>query len=95
MKFTFKGKIWLYQGAGPWHFVTIDEKTSQKIKESQKGKKRVGWGSIRVTASLGKTSWNTSIFPNKDGTYILPLKLEVRQKEAVAHGDMVKISCSF
>ena len=43
-----------------------------------------GWGSVRVKVTLGKTKWDTSIFPDKkSGTYLLPIKAEVRIKEHV------------
>ncbi|MDP3696445.1 MAG: DUF1905 domain-containing protein [Candidatus Taylorbacteria bacterium] len=43
---------------------------------------------VRVT--IGKTSWKTSIFPDKKaGAYLLPLKNEVRKKEKIVKDDMV------
>lgn len=72
-----------------WHFLTVPEKQSKEIKKSFGGKTR-GWGSLPVNVTLDKTSWKTSIFPDKkSGTYLLPLKADVRKKEGVAHGDIV------
>lgn len=66
-----------------WHFVYIDKKSSKEIKEKYVTLKK-GWGSIPVTVTLGKTTWNTSIFPDKKSeTYLLPLKAEVRKKENI------------
>lgn len=46
-----------------------------------------GWGSLPVTAVIGKTSWKTSIFPDKKiGAYLLPLKSEIRKKENIVAG---------
>jgi hypothetical protein len=46
-----------------------------------------------VQVTLGKTSWKTSIFPDKkSGTYLLPLKVDVRRKEEITHGDSVNFS---
>lgn len=43
-----------------------------------------GWGSLPVMATIGKTSWKTSIFPDKKSeSYLLPLKAEVRKKEKI------------
>ena len=51
---------------------------------------RRGWGSVRVLVTLGSSTWNTSIFPDKrSGTYILPLKASVRRTEGVFDGDVV------
>ena len=72
-----------------WHFLTVPEKQSKVIKKTFEGKSK-GWGSLPVKVTLGKTSWTTSIFPDKkSGTYLLPLKAEVRRREEVAHGDIV------
>ena len=75
-----------------WHFVSIDKNISALIQVSRSGKKRKGWGSVPVTVTLGKSKWRTSIFPDKDGTYLLPLKKEVRKDEHVYVGDLVHIT---
>ncbi len=49
-----------------------------------------GFGSIRVAATIGRTRWNTSIFPDaKSGSYVLPVKKQVRQAEHATAGDEV------
>ena len=91
MKLFIKSKVWLYPGMTGWHFAYVDKKISEKIRKSQIGKKRKGWGSVRVVATVGKSKWKTSIFPDKDGTFLLPLKAEVRKKEGIYDGDMINI----
>jgi hypothetical protein len=87
-KYKIRNKIWLYPGDTPWHFVYIGKKQSEEIKKKH-GKNKRGFGSIPVEVTLGKTKWRTSIFPEKDGLYLLPLKAEVRKKERVADGDKI------
>ena len=54
--------------------------------------KRRGWGSIRVTTTIGHTIWKTSIFPDsKAGAYLLPVKADVRKKEKIKDGDAVTV----
>jgi len=78
-----RAKVWLYPGAGGWHFVTLPEKDSAAIKKAF-GMTQRGWGSLPVIATVGNTSWKTSIFPDKKiGAYVLPLKAEVRKKENI------------
>ncbi len=90
-QYTMRTKIWVYQGPAAWHFVTIPKKQSADIKK-RFGANARGWGSLRVAATVGKTTWASSIFPDKkSGTYLLPLKLEVRKKEGLAHGDTVAL----
>ena len=76
-----------------WHFVTVDKATSEEIRHSQAGKVKKGWGSIPVSITLGTSSWDTSIFPCKDGTYLLPLKSTIRKKEGLGEGDVIHFAC--
>ena len=92
MQVTIHSKVLLYPGMAGWHFAGVDKTTSDKIKKSQAHKKKVGWGSIPVTVTIGQTSWKTSIFPDKGGTYLLPLKAAIRKREALFAGDTVKIA---
>ena len=88
-QYKVKSKVWLYPGEAAWHFVSVPKKQSDDIKKKFATVKR-GWGSLRVVVTLGKTSWKTSIFPDKrSGTYLLPLKAEVRKKENVHYDDVV------
>ena len=91
MRILFKAKVWIYPGNGAWHFVTLDKTNGLKVKKHQEGKLRRGWGAVKVEVRLGKSSWATSIFPVKDGTYLLPIKSEIRKKEGVFDTDVVSI----
>ena len=52
-----------------------------------------GWGSLPVKVAIGETSWNTSIFPDKKlGSYLLPIKSDVRKKELISAGNIVQLS---
>lgn len=69
---------------GGWRFLMLPKKVGKEIKEKF-GRRAVGWGSLRVSAQIGKTKWKTSIFPDKKaGTYLLPLKAQVRKSEAIS-----------
>ena len=91
--YRIRAKVWLWPGqVAPWHFVNVDKKTSTEIKEKHVKVKR-GFGSVRVKATIGKTSWSTSIFPDKQsGTYLLPLKAPVRHSEGVGEGDTISFT---
>jgi hypothetical protein len=88
--YSFSASVWLYPGDAAWHFVSIETKLAATIKKAH-GANRRGFGSLPVSVTLGKTRWNTSIFPSKDGTYLLPLKAAVRSKEGAFQGERVKI----
>lgn len=89
-KYRVKGKVWLWPGeSSAWHFVHVDKKTSETIK-AKHAKPRRGFGSVRVEATIGKTTWKTSIFPDsRSGTYLLPLKASVRRGEGIGDGDSI------
>ena len=92
MVYTFKAELWLYAGDAAWHFITVPEDISQEIKAITAGPRR-GFGSIRVTVTIGTYTWQTSIFPDaKSGCYFLPVKKEVRTKNNLRPGDNVLIS---
>jgi hypothetical protein len=91
-------KVWLYPGmarstssgqAGAWHFVYVGKKQSEEIQKNQSKKKRRGFGSVPVEVTLGKSKWKTSIFPERDGPYLMPLKADIRRKEGIADGDTI------
>jgi len=47
---------------------------------------------VRVAAKINGVSWRTSIFPQKDGGYILPLKADVRRRAGIVAGDEVDVT---
>jgi hypothetical protein len=88
-KYRVRGKVWFYPGMAGWHFLTLPKKQSEKIKKDF-GTNSRGWGSLPVVVTVRKTSWKTSIFPDKrEGAYLLPLKAQVRKKEAIYVDDIV------
>jgi Domain of unknown function (DUF1905) len=95
LSFSFVGKCWLWQGGkAAWHFITLPEDKSEEIKFFNKNmhEKRRGWDAVRVLVTIGKTSWQTSIFPSSEfKAYILPIKADVRKKENIEVGSEVKV----
>jgi hypothetical protein len=47
---------------------------------------------VRVEAEINGVRWRTSVFPQKSGGYILPVKAEVRRRADVAAGDEVTVN---
>jgi hypothetical protein len=44
-------------------------------------------------ATIGKTQWKTSLFPDsKSGAYLLPVKSDVRKKENVTAENKVSVT---
>lgn len=93
--FTMRANAIKYPGMSGWHFLAIPKRVSAAIKK-RFGAHARGWGSLRVSATVGKTSWKTSIFPDaKSGTYLLPLKAAVRKKEDIGASDNVRLTITL
>jgi hypothetical protein len=89
---TVTAPIWLWTGGqGAWHFLTVPEEEAVEIRAHSFGNQRRGFGSVRVEASMNGVIWRTSVFPQKSGGYILPVKAEARRRAGVAAGDLVTI----
>lgn len=90
--YKFKSQVWLYSGIAAWHFVTIPEALSKKIKSTFAGLER-GFGSLPVQVTISGSAWRTSIFPDKKaGSYLLPLKAMIRKKESIKAGQTITVS---
>ena len=91
---TITAPIWLWsEGKGSWHFLTIPADEAIEIRlESEASGIRRGFGSVRVEATINGVAWRTSIFPQKSGGYILPVKADVRRRAGVAAGDEVEVT---
>jgi hypothetical protein len=88
---TVTGPLWLWTGGkGAWHFLTVPEEQSGELRaHGLLG--HGGFGSVRVEARIGAVAWRTSVFPQKSGGYILPVKKDVRCRAAIAAGDEVTV----
>jgi hypothetical protein len=89
------GPVWLWQGSdgapakGSWYFLTIDGDTALAIRAAATN--AAAWGSVYVEATIGGTTWRTSLFPSKQaGGWLLPLKAAVRKAEAILDGTVVE-----
>jgi len=89
MKISFANEVWYWRGPSPFHFLSVPEPESRKIKEVS-SLITYGWGVIPVEARIGKTEWSTSLIP-KNGVYLVPLKDMVRSSERLEIGDLIEI----
>jgi hypothetical protein len=89
MIIEFNGKILFWKGPAPWFFVPVPAEQSRDLKAIS-GLVTYGWGVIPVHVRIGKTEWQTSLFP-KDGLYLVPIKASVRKAENLEEGDNVTI----
>lgn len=93
MDFEFAAPLWRWKGDAAWHFLSLPEDVTDEIEDSPR--QRAGFGSVRVHVRVGATTWSTSIFPDKSrGTFILPIKKQVREREGLHEDDIVHVHLS-
>lgn len=92
MRFDFDARLWVWDArrTETWTFVSVPLESSAEIREFASGIPR-GFGSVRVEATIGGTTWRTSIFPGGDGRYALPVKKAVRAAESLAVGEPARV----
>jgi hypothetical protein len=91
-KFMVKTKVWKWNGPAAWFFAYIPDRESKTLKKLPRSR---GFGSVRVRATTGKTTWDTSVFPTKEGPYVIPIKASVRRKEGIDDGDTIQLSLTI
>lgn len=90
MEFTSQLFEWQAQQSGSWFFLLLPAELADLIRDSSGP--RAGFGSVRVTAQVGRTTWQTSLFPDKPtGSYVLPVKKQVRIAEGIDSGDSITV----
>lgn len=95
MTYRFTASLWLWPGEAAWHFISLPVSIAEEIR-FLRPRRGPGWGSVKVTAAIGGTRWRTSIFPDKkSGTYLLPVKAEIRRKERLEAGREVEVGLEF
>lgn len=89
-RLRFTAPLFEWEGKAAWFFVILPVKESAEIADSPR--MRRGFGSVRVRATVGETTWTTSVFPQaKTKTYMLPMKKAVRVAENLEGDDLVTI----
>ncbi len=88
--FRIKGKVVRYTvEPASWYFVYVDAVTTERIRAART--KTVGFQYVPIEATLGTTVWKTTLFPTKEGPYLLALKAKVRQAESIREGQEVGV----
>lgn len=88
-----RAKLWRWKGGkSSWYFLTLPVRLAEEIRLVDAGPRRTGFGSLRVTASIGGSTWSTSIFPSaRHASYLLPVKAAVRKAEGLVEGRSVRV----
>jgi hypothetical protein len=89
--YDFTAELWLHNDIpGAWYFVTLPRHASDEIRATPE---RRGFGSVRVRATIGDSTWDTSVFPDtRTDSFLLPVKAAVRSREGIDEGDLVTVT---
>jgi len=87
------GPMVLWSGdKASWHFIMLTGDVVGEIHLASMGMTG-GFGSVKVKATIGKTRWSTSVFPNKKTAgFVLPVKAAVRKAEGLSEGDHIALT---
>jgi len=55
------GPVRRWDGQAAWYFLALSPELSDEIRARTE---HVGFGSVRVQATIGVTTWRTSVFPD-------------------------------
>lgn len=89
MDVEFDGEILYWRGPAPYYFVAVPNDKCVDLRAISKHVS-YGWGVIPVKARIGRTVFETSLFP-KDGGYLVPIKDVVRNAEELDEGETVTV----
>jgi len=84
---TFTAKVERFEMLCGWHYVPVPAELSKPFSFFA-----TNFGYIAVTATVGNSSWQTSLLPKGDGTHFIALPAKVRSKEKLSHGMEIEVS---
>ena len=96
-RLSHTGTLWRWSGnsGGSWHFLTIDGEAGEALSGTalmrRMEKSLGGFGSLKVIATIGDSTFRTSLFPSKELGWLLPVKASVRKAEGIGAGDAVEV----
>jgi hypothetical protein len=88
---------WVGGNGGNWFLLTITGEPARAIaahalvRRLEEGRRR-GFGSVKVTALVGESRWRTSVFPTREGDWVMLVKAAVRRAEDISEADMVELA---
>ena len=97
---TFNDVCKVWESKTRWYFVQLPAENTEEIRffSSNMQVKKRGFGAIKVTATVNKIVWQTSIFPSFKSErfetmhYLLFLKADVRKRAKIVEGAVVKVN---
>ncbi|RAZ34490.1 DUF1905 domain-containing protein [Microbacterium sp. SMR1] len=91
MRMEFDAEVFRWEArTQDWYFAAVPAEPSADIREIPRMPR--GFGAVRVRATIGGSTWQTSIFPDASrGGYVLPLKQAIRRAESIGSDGVVRV----
>ncbi|MDQ0744401.1 hypothetical protein QFZ62_001709 [Clavibacter sp. B3I6] len=87
----FTAPLWVWEARREFMtLVTVPVELGGMLRELGEAGRR-GFGSVPVRVRVGTTTWRTSVFPQGDGTWVLPIKRAVRDAQGLEVGGDVHV----
>ncbi|MDX6374761.1 MAG: hypothetical protein QOD98_3749 [Nocardioidaceae bacterium] len=90
---TFDAELWSSEQFAAWAFLTLPAEVGDDVRLLSGPP--TGFGSVRVEVTLGTSTWRTSVFPDKERGYVLPVKSAVRRREGLELDDRVELTLAL
>ena len=93
MQILFDAELWLWDArrTDTWVFVSLPAAESEEIRDLSGGL-RHGFGSQRVLATIGNSTWQDVDYPGGGTGYVLPVKRSIRLAEALDVGGLATVT---
>ena len=85
----FEGEVFQWRGPAPYYFVAVPDPQVADL-EAVARDVTYGWGMIPVRGRVGRTEFETSLWPRQGG-YVVPLKDRVRAAEGIDDGATIVV----
>jgi len=92
-EFRFETSVIYWRGPSPFFYAPIPPQHVEAVRRVAKAV-TYGWGVVPVQATVGGVGFTTSLFP-KDGTYLLPLKADLRRRANITAGDLIVVDMAI
>ena len=88
--------VWKTEQYGNIGYVRIAGEAADAIRAHELERRlefgrRRGFGSVKVEVQVGESRWSTSVFPQKEGGWFLPVKKAICRAEGLEEGDEVVV----
>lgn len=92
IRYDFSAQMWKDSMPGGWVFISLPKPISNEIRKHLQFQEE-GWGRMKASAIIQGIEWDTAIwYDKKMGTYLLPVRADIRKKGNLELGETLEVS---